>query len=523
MLSNSGNRQQTLTIKQAGDFAIRLHMMGRPSDAESICQQILKADPNYPDALHLLGVIAHSEGNSDDAVSLITQVLALTPRNADAHNNLGEALRHLERLDEAEAAYRRALELNPNSAEAHSNLGNALRELDRTDEAEASYRRALSLKPNADKIHTNLGILLRERGDFVAAEESFRRAVEINPRHTAAHEHLSRFHRAAPGDPLIGTLRDVLNAPDLSADEKRYANFALAKYFFDIGEDNAAFSHLEDAHRARAAALGHEYHPALDQRQLREMCDLFPREFFRARRAAPLHSTPKPIFVVGMPRSGTSLVEQILATHSAVAGAGELPTLRRLAEELGDLAGAAPHLTEDRCETLRARYLSHLRKIAPNSPMVVDKMPHNFETLWLAARLFPEAPIIHCARDPLDTCLSCYVTDFTVGHSYTDDLQSLGKHYRYYQALMAHWEAVLPRKPLRLAYEDLVADPETAIKAMLAYCGLSFEDDCEMFYRTERPIRTASAQQVRKPIYTSSVGRWKRYTKYIQPLVAELE
>ncbi len=436
----------------------------------------------------------------------------------------GIALQKAGRLLGAAQVYSRLLQEDDRNADAWHLLGTVELGRGNFDAAETLIAKAMALQPDNAIFHHNLAYVLGAQSRSEEAEASYRRAIALDPDYAEAHFNLAQSVRAQPGDPLIASVERLLAKPGLSASARCYLGFAAGKVYDDLGDHDRAFRHFLAGNRAKGARPNPAYSSAYLDRIL-ETC-----------RHAPLVGPPKPVagqtdpvFIVGMPRSGTSLVEQVLASHPAVFGAGELPYIDRIAEALGshcDGEAVYPECLSAVPEAVRAGFAATYRKeslaAAADAKLVTDKAPLNFRHLGLIALLFPGARIVHCRRDPLDTCLSCFFQNFAKGQEYSFDLAELGRFYRAYRKMMAGWAEVLPIEVLDLDYEELVADLEGVGRRLLAYCGLDWHPDCARFFETRRPVLTASRVQVRRPLYSSSIGKWRRYAGHLRPLIEAL-
>ncbi len=565
------------TIPEAFAIAIKHHQGGRLQAAEQIYRQILAVQPNHADAIHLLGVIAAQMGQHEVAVEYIGRAIELQGNAAFFHNNLGEAYRALGKTSEAVACYRRALDLKPDFAEAHYNLGNAWKDEGKLDEAVACYRRALDLKPdyadahynlaNACKeqgkldeavvcyrqalalkpdyaeVHANLADALKEMGDFQGAEASCRAALRHDPRCTVAHYKLAEIRGGKLPDEDLAAQRRLLEQGSTSGvqraltDAQRlFLHFGLAQVLDVRGEYAEAAEHL-----ARGNALelsesrkrGREYDPQAHEVFVSRMIGVCTPDFFQRVRGFGLGDlgleSEIPVFVVGLPRSGTSLVEQILASHSQVFGAGEtrlssdtMAGTRSTGHPGGqdaDFVEGLRQLDGPTAHRLAARHLEGLRALNPAALRIVDKVPDNYLLLGLLAGLFPRAKLIHCRRDLRDVAVSCWMTHFREIR-WANDPQHIASRFRQYQRIMEHWRKVLPVPLLEVDYEETVADLECAARKLVAWCGLAWESRCLEFHQAQRPVRTVSAVQVRQPIFTTSVGRWRHYEQSLATLLS---
>ena len=557
--------------------AFGAHRARNLHEAERLARRVIDAAPEQPDALHLLAAVARESGRTDLAIDLYRRLLrrhpaipiahnslgnllqerdrwqeaiacyeaalAHDPRYTSAHFNLGRALLHMNDLVRAEHCLRQAAALAPNDAQVRSRLARALVEQGRQDEALAETLRSVELDPDSAEIRNDAGVVYSNIGDFDTAREHYRTALALDPGFAKAALNLAKSKRfTAEHDEDEDRIRAATRHGDADRHTQRDLHLALGKVHDDRGEWETAFSHYERANRPfteAAARQTDEWLGLMDR-----MRAVFDAGWFAARPSAA-EDDPTPVFIVGMPRSGTSLIEQCLAAHPAVHGAGELSAILRLATETAARAGAKadpsrtgvvsmkaasrPGVEASYPECVRAlpaaqiaalgeRYLGHLRALAPGAARVADKLPGNFLHLGFIATILPGAMMIHCRRDPLDNAISLYFTDFMVGHEYSNDLRAIGRQIRGMRALMTHWEAVLGERLLTLDYEALVADPEPFVRRMVAHVGLDWDDACLRPHEVARTVRTASAWQVRQPVYRRSAGRAQRYQRFLGPL-----
>ena len=537
------------------NLGIILHSLGRLDESQGCYLKALEIRPDYAEAFNNLGNTYLAKGRLDEAMTSYLHALRINPEYTEAYYDLGIALQRLGRPDEAGANYRHALLLNPVYVKAHNNLGLILQDSGRSCEAETSYRRALQINPDCVEAHNNLGKTLVSMNRLDEAEACFRRTTEINPGLADAHSNLgsilmdlgradeaemflSKAIELAPEDskPLATALLYIPYRQDdqrfsqleaiyarresLPPDDRIKLNFAMGKAMENIGQYNKSFSAYEEGNRLHYQA--HPFDEAGDERFLENSCNSFVPELFEE--CAALEKTlPSikdervPIFIVGMLRSGSTLIEQILSSHPAIFGAGELTTFKTTLLLRDSIKGEDDLLT---LRKLGQEYLDRVWKLAPDARYITDKLPSNFCHLGLIHLMLPNAKIIHATRDPMDTCFSCYALRFTHGHEYSYDLGVLGGAYQRYMKLMRHWHSVLPPgRILDVRYEDNIADPEREARRMLDYLGLPWNPACLKSHENKRPIRTASVTQVRKPIYSSSVARWKRFEKHLSLLL----
>jgi tetratricopeptide (TPR) repeat protein len=523
--------------------------LGRPDEALASCRRALEIAPDHAAAHATSGAAWLALGQFDQAVLCYRRALELAPDDAEAHNDLGNALFELGRRDEAEHSYGRAVLLRPRLAAAHANLANVWRSQGRLEEATAGYRRALDIEPEFAEAHLSLGVALRLAGCPGEAAQSGRRALELNPRSAAAHvlmaelhadqgrfaEAESAFGQAASLDPQsseawAGIVRvrrmtasdtawlaaaERLAAQRLPPRKEAGLRQAMGKYFDDLKSFDAAFSQFQ-----RANDLKKGCRPPYDRQSLVRKIDRIIHDY--ADPCTPRHpgdtlDSPRPVFIVGMLRSGTTLAEHILASHPGIFGAGELAFWNGASSACESIRGRAARAPMG-CRWARD-YLQLLERLSPDAVRVVDKMPANFLSLGLIHAALPKARIIHLERHPIDTCLSIYFQHLESSVDYANDLEDLAHYYGQYLRLMRHWRRVLPGDAiLHLPYEGLVADPEIWSRRLFKFIGVPWDPRCLDFQRTRRPVITASKWQVRQAISTSSVGRWRHYANFVGPL-----
>src|SRR5262245_8425408 len=418
--------------------------------------------------------------------------------------------------------------MKPDYADAFNDRGNALRELKRFDEALASYDKALVLKPDFAGALNNRAFVLMDLGRFAEAQRDLYQAIQLLPRKPLLYRMLGSFTRYVVGDARVTAMEELaVDATSLSIDDRIQLHFALAKAYEDLGRPGSAFSQLLAGNALKRSQITFNETVTLEMHE--RIRDEFTPQLLESFKNVGEPSRI-PVFVVGMPRSGTTLIEQILSSHPDVFGAGELDYLTN-AETHGCAAAngleAAPEKGSNalavQFRSIGEGYLARVKQLAPAAARIVDKMPGNYLKVGLIHLALPNASIVHAVRDPIDTCISCFSQLFEGELNYTYDLAELGRYYRHYQALMAHWHQVLPPgRILDVRYEEVVANLEGVARRIVAHCGLEWDPHCLAFHQTERPIRTASLAQVRRPIYKSSVGHRFKYETFLAPLLAEL-
>jgi len=508
------------------DRMLAAHRAGRFDEAVAAAREFTRRWPEVPNGWLVLATGLHAGGRPAEAEPAYRRLLALRPDQVDARYNHGLVLAALGRFDAAAGEFRRVVEAAPRRAEAHNNLGNALVELGRPEEAVAAYRRAAELSPGRSDPARNLGNALKSLGRLEEAEAAYRQALECDPDNPAIHRQLFSLRPVAPDDPCLAQLEALASRPDLSRAARAEAGYALGKACADMGRDPAeVFERYAAAARLVRADL--DYDVSRDERLLASVAEVFDDDWLAARAGAGVASE-LPVFVVGMPRSGTTLVERMLAAHPCVFCAGESYALRRVVADLGAGRGRpfpawARNLEGDDIAGAARAYLDRLAAAAGPAERITDKMPGNFMLLGLIAAMFPEARVIHVRRDPLDTCWSLFSHRFERGQHYSYDLAELGRYYRAHARLMAHWRAVLPGDMmLEIDYEALVRAPAEGLAAMLEHCGLAWDAAGLEPGGTGGAVRTASAAQVRRPIHTDAIGQGARMRAHLGPLLEAL-
>jgi tetratricopeptide (TPR) repeat protein len=484
-----------LTLRATLDQALQFHQAGNLQQAEALYCQVLHHSPSQPDALNLLGVLANQVGKPEVAIDLIGKAIAQLPNEPDFHGNLAAALQFVDRVPEAIWHFRESIRLNPRAVNQYIFLSEALQQQGCLDDALALVVEALRLDPNSALAYSTLGDL---------ADHGCYNLTEADIQH----------------------MLDLLGANPLSAQDASLLNFALAAHWERAGHHDEAFACYHRANELKQQVY-RQANQAFDRDKHHDLIDSLIATFtpgFLERTGTFGIDSEVPVFVVGMVRSGTTLVEQILASHPQIHGAGERKEIDQLATTLHEhvLGSEAYPACLERLDpgagrSLAYGYLQRLARRAGTASRIIDKMPQNYLHLGLIALLFPRAHIIHCQRDPMDVCASAYFQNFKwVPH--TASLEDIACYHREYSRLMAHWRRVLPMPIHEAIYEDLVSNPEAVSRNLVAACGLGWDDRCLTFYRTERIVQTASKLQVRRPIYRNSVGRSKAFAAHLEPL-----
>ena len=500
---------------------------------------------DYPKSfilLNLVGTFYKAIGMLDKAIQSFENAITINPDYAEAHNNLGVTLQELGRLDMAVKNYEKALDIKPDYAETHNNLGNILRELGQLDMAVKNYEKALAIKPDYAVAHYNLGIVLMEFGQRDTAVKSFEKALAIQPNYVKAHHSLSILKKFTENDSQITLMKSLLSNSNLSQSDRIQLCFALAKANENLDNQEELFEFLHEGNRLRKEELNYSLDKAKNLFTfIKELFNALPTAVEQSLSFEP--STIRPIFIVGMPRSGTTLVEQIISSHHAVYGAGELTTLPTLIDlivknhitqgpniastTIGDTKlniAKTYSLPEEAFLSIHQEYLAELSRFEVSENMITDKLPLNFQYIGFILSAFPEAKIVHLKRDARATCWSIYKSNFKSrrGNGFSYNLDDVVGFYGLYTDLMDFWHQTYPDKIYDLCYEDLTTNQEEETRKLLEYCGLDWDENCLNFHTNKRAVKTVSALQVREKMYQGSSEAWKKHEAYLQPLIKVL-
>ena len=544
------------------NLGLCLQQQGKTKESEAAFKAALRVNPDFLPALFGLGNTSLQSKNAKRAIHYYKKVISADSGYLPAFNNLGNLYRELKDYDEALKMFNRVIEIKPDLAEGWHNIGLVHYGLDDGQQAVQAFKQAISLKPDLIRAYIKLGdsygLLLNDlqsaldafdhvlqlnpdylsaylhkatvyevMGLFDESEKILRHVIELDDSRLSVYVHLILGNRYNEND--VQTVQTMLNELDMDAKGLVYIHFMLGKIFNNQKEYEKAFRHFQQGNQLHRRSL-HFDHDEYD-RLITKIIKLFNAEFI-AECSRYGSNTERPVFIVGMPRTGTTLTEQILASHPDVYTVGEPVFMYMTFLELFKLLGIAnpdelarlsePRLQQDEIQHLVAHYLTQISHKSPDSKRIIDKMPDNFKYLGLVATLFPRAKIIHCQRNPLDTCVSIYFQQFEALHPYAYDLRELGLYYRDYLRLMAHWQQLFGDQILNVRYEDLVQDQEETSRKLIEYVGLPWDDRCMQFYTGGRAVKTASIWQVRQKVYTDSVGRWKNYQPWLDPLIEAL-
>ncbi|HKC15623.1 MAG TPA: sulfotransferase [Steroidobacteraceae bacterium] len=490
--------------------------------AERLFRDILRSDPGHGASLCGLAALSLAADRASDAERLLRHALKQSAHNPLAWRGLGQALVALGRLTEAEAAARRLTRIEPENPQTWITIGAVSTRLMRQEQALEAYEQAAQLKPGEVRLRMSIGHLNKTLGRRQDSEAAYKAALAMDPRHAEAYWSLADLKNYSFGDGEIAAMEQLLTSAAAERSNASLLHFALGKALEQRQQYAHSFTHYARGNALRR--LDAPFDIGHFERRTARICTFFNAEFI-ARHAGSGNPGAAPIFIVGLPRSGSTLVEQILASHSGVEGTMELPNIITMTHQFDDMdasrdgypetVGTAP---AGLFATLGSRYLEETAPLRTGREHFTDKLPNNFSHIGLIHAILPQATIIDARRHPMDACFSVFKQHFAEGQTFSYDLEDLGRYYRCYLALMDHWDAVLPGKVLHFQYEDLVRDPEANIRRLLEHCQLPFESACLSFHETRRSVRTASAEQVRQPLYTSGVGYWRHFEAELEPL-----
>jgi len=489
---------------------------GAYTEALAFYRDLVEINEHRVDALNNLGSALCKLGRYKEAEDYFRQVIAMNPNYPEAHNNLGNVLRLRGYIAEAEIPLRRALKLKPNYADARSNLGLTLVFLGHLRDAKARFAKVLKASPRHADAWVGLGKVAGMEGRFDEAETMFKRALEVNPRMPSALAALAGIRKMTSSDGAWLAAAEKMAASGIAPLEEADLRFAIGKYHDDVQDFARAFQNYKRANELQKA-IAENYDRKARTHLVDDLIRVYSRDTVSSVEGGASNST-KPVFVVGMMRSGTSLAEQIIASHPAVKGAGELGFWSDAVHEYETVLRREP-LGEPIRKELAESYLRTLASHSIDALRIVDKAPVNSDYLGVIHSVFPNARIVYMRRDPIDTCLSCYFQQLLPSMDFTMDLSDLAHYYREHQRLVAHWRSVLPPGTiLDVPYEELIADQEGWTRKILHFLGLEWDERCLDFHRTKRAVVTASYWQVRQRIYKDSVERWRNYEKFLGPL-----
>lgn len=515
--------------------AIYRYQDGDHITAEELCKQALAQDPNQAKAYRLLGIIAHKHHKRDLAQQLLVKAIEINPSDIDAYIELGIAMKYGSELDPSRAqkaveVFEMAFKIDPSQARALMMIVTVLIEHNNLEQALNIADLAVEVEPQSPHSHISRANVFKLQGNMLEAISEYKIALLCDPNSALALAGLAELTKHKENLPdtqkLIKQIKSCLKN-QLARQDEISLNFALAKIYDEQADYGQAFKYLSQANDLKLKSV--IYNPSAVTVKAKQLVEGFdPESLGRLKpNLEAYQGLPVPIFILGMARSGSSLIEQILASHPEVYGAGEIyafPGILQIAEDTTDSLTQCftrvAKMSSEEITELGLKYLNGLKQVSDESAKYVcDKLPSNFWTLPLIRAILPQAIIIHSSRDPVDTCLSCYQQNFSNGHNYSFSLEGLGHFYNAYEQVMKLWSEHYAEYIYELSYEDLTANQEQATRNVLEHCGLVWDDQCLDFHKNKRSVVTASTLQVREPVYQRSVAKWRNYEKYLQPLL----
>lgn len=506
------------------EMAAQYLRVGNYQQAEPMLRQLIADEPDNVQALQMLGNLYKHFHRPDLAIPLLQKAIELDPNTLQTYFELASLIATTGNNETLAALLAKIQAQANNDYIGLVRLGLMAHDLGYFDHSARAYQQAIDLAPERFEAWVNQAVLQRNIGELDSARASLAQALQLNPDCAEAYASLRYLKTFEPGDPELAAMEALYAKLDNAPAQKVQLAYALGKAYEDAGDYSRAFEFY------RAANTTARQLTPYNRDAQKTLFSNLKQQFNPGVYASPGGVAPsarKPIFVLGMPRSGTSLVEQILASHQQVTGAGELGAMPTLCAQVQaitqrEFPAAITELSPEQRAGLANQYLNQLFRHTPDSEYAVDKLPHNFLYIGVIKLLFPDARIVHCTRDPHATCFSIYKNSFTGNHPYAHDLSDLGDYYNQYRELMAHWHEVFPFQIYDIEYEELVNETEEEIRALLNFCKLPFDDNCLDFHTTQRAVTTASATQVRKPISTAAVNSWENFQDSLEPLTKTL-
>lgn len=501
---------------------------GNEEEGLSMLRQVLRVQPDNVDAMrYLAAAYLKSKMHVADAEALLRRANQLAPDYIPVIGLLGSALIERRNFPDAIKVFKQLIKLQPDNDSAWFNLGNAYAQSDRTEQAAEAYAKSIELKPDFPMVHMSQGHILKTLGRQEEALKHYRRAIELNPQFGEVYWSMANLKIFKFEDAEVAAMEKQLENPKLKESREAHFRFALGKAYEDRKDYDKAWHYYDTGNKKQRGTVKHD--PMEFELQQNRTIEVFSEEFLRANENNGCKA-PDPIFVVGLPRSGSTLIEQVLASHSQVEGTAELPFLGQMASYMGRYRPDGvlyPMCVKDfRRQDWDAYGKQYLEDSRPhrveNKPFFTDKLPNNFVFIGLIHLILPNAKIINARRHPVDCCLGNYKQLWGRGQNFTYDVLEICDYYKQYHKMMRHWHKALPGKVLDVHYEETVTDLEGQVRRILEYCELPFEEQCVHFYETDRAVRTASSEQVRQPIYQGAAGRWRRYEKHLDYWIEEL-
>ena len=487
--------------------------------AEDAFKKVLIEDENNIDALRFMGILAFKSGNHDIAEAMLTKALKLDPTYSLVWANLAQVFSVTGQLDKAKKSFKNILNMEPKNGLIWAEYGTVLTKLANYEEGRDAYLKALEFKPDSPRVHLSLGHVYKTMGEIDNSIDSYKNTILQNNLSGEAYWSLANLKTYSFSENEIKDMEDTLKG-DMSDIERSQMHFALGKAYEVKKDFDKSFKNYYEGNKVKKGLIKYSSNDTTDN--TKRILNFFNKENIQ-KLAKSSTGDPDPIFVLGMPRSGSTLVDQIISSHSKVDGTQELPNIIKIAAELNtnnqnSYPEVLKELDESKLSNLGKDYISETAWARDSAPFFIDKMPNNFIHIGLIKTILPNAKIIDTRRDPMDTCFSCFKQFFARGQLFTYSLEDLGNYYTDYIRAMNHWHNVYGKDIYTVHYDNVINETEETIRELIDYCELPFEKECLEFYNSSRPVKTPSAEQVRQPIYKSGLNYWKNYEKHLSPL-----
>ncbi len=486
-------------------------------------EKLLLELPNNIFLINLIGSSYQGLGDYKKAIEIFLHSLNLDNKNITTYNNLGNVFKSMRNFEEAEKNYKKALEIKPDFVNAITNYGNLFFELNNYEDAIKNFKKAINIDDKAMQAYYNLGLVYQSIGDFKKAIENFEIVLKLSPNHTNADKMISRLTKYSKNHPHIKQMEEKINNTKLKEFQKSHLYFALGKAYEDFDDFDASYKYIKLANDLKKKVI--KYNSSNDLKTFKELKKYFLNYKFEFNRK---YSEKKIIFIVGLPRSGTSLVEQIISSHSKIYGCGELDYMTRIIAENFYTenifnSDKFKNLDLNKKEQIAKDYIKYVEKFEPSKLIYTDKAPLNFIWIGIIKILMPNSKIIHCQRNAKDNILSLYKNDFDDRLNFTYDFEDLFSFYKEYLELMNLWKSKLSKEIYDIKYENIISNPENEIKKLLSFCELDFEKECLNFYQNKRPIKTVSSAQARQPLYNKSISSYKNFEKNMKDIFNKID
>jgi len=497
-------------LKENIQSVIDIYKSGDLSKAELLTKKLIKNNPKIVFLYNLLGLVLAEQKKDDQAMKCYEEGVSINPNFGMIYNNMGLLVyknKNKINIDRAENLYKKAILIDNKIPEPHNNLGNLYNFKDKTKDAINCYKKAIEINPKFSYAHHNIGTCYVTIGKFQEAKKHFKESIKLNPNFFTTHRSLSRIIKYKDNDEhFIQMIKLYKDIDAIDFDKKIELGYALGKAYADTKDFDKSFIHYNEANLLQRKKIN--FSIQTEEKNFEKIKNTFNKELFDSFKDNG-YADKSPIFIVGMPRSCTTLVEQILSSHHQVYGAEEV-------EFIPSLFKKNLNLNKDELNKIGKEYIAMMDDISKNSPITTDKLPINFLYIGFIKLILPKSKIVHCFRNPKDNCLSIFKNQFSSGQiKFAYDINEIVEYYELYRYLMLYWKDILPDFIYDIKYEDLISNTKKQVKNLLKYCNLSWDDNCLNFYNNIRPIKTASDTQVRNKIYNTSINYWKNYEKYL--------